>query len=85
MPWNQPGGSDGKDPWGNRNNQDGPPDLDEIVKNLQKKFSSLFGGGKGSGSDTGSGGGDGKSFGLAGVLVVLVLLVGAWLATGIYT
>ena len=47
MPWNQPGGSDGKDPWGNKNNQEGPPDLDEVVKNLQKKFGSLFGGGKG--------------------------------------
>lgn len=85
MPWNQPGGSDGKDPWGNRNNQDGPPDLDEIVKNLQKKFSSIFGRSKGNGSETGSGSGDGKSFGFAGVLVVLVLLAGVWLATGIYT
>jgi len=85
MPWNQPGGSDGKDPWGNRNNQDGPPDLDEIVKNLQKKFSGFFGAGKGSGSKNSSDSGGGKSFGIAGVLVVLVLLVGAWLATGIYT
>ena len=31
MAWNEPGG-DKKDPWGNKNNQDGPPDLDEIVK-----------------------------------------------------
>jgi len=85
MPWNQPGGSDGKDPWGNKNNPDGPPDLDEIVKNLQKKFSGLFGGGSGSGRETGSGSGDGKSFGIAGVLVVLVLLAGVWLATGFYT
>ncbi len=85
MPWNQPGGSDGKDPWGNKNNQDGPPDLDEIVKNLQKKFSGLFGGGRGSGREAGSGSGDGKSFGIAGVLVVLVLLAGVWLATGFYT
>ena len=84
MPWNQPGGSDGKDPWGNKNNQDSPPDLDEIVKNLQKKFGGLFGGGKGSNSTTGSGRG-GKSFGAAGVLVVLVLLAGVWMASGIYT
>ncbi len=84
MPWNQPGGSDGKDPWGNRNNQDGPPDLDEIVKNLQKKFSSFFGGGKSNGNDTGAGGG-GKSFGIIGVLIVLVVLAGIWLATGFYT
>ena len=83
MPWNQPGGSDGKDPWGNKNNQDGPPDLDEVVKNLQKKFSSLFGGGKGSGT-VGSGN-SGKSFGATGVFVVLLLLAGVWLATGFYT
>jgi membrane protease subunit HflK len=83
MPWNQPGGSDGKDPWGNKNNQDGPPDLDEVVRNLQKRFSSLFGGGKGGeGKSRGSGG---SPFGATGILVVLVLLAGVWLATGIYT
>lgn len=55
MAWNEPGGNGGdKDPWntnkGNRGNQ-GPPDLDEVLKNLQKKFGSIFGGkgGKGSG------------------------------------
>jgi len=41
MAWNEPGGSGDKDPWntkrGNRGNQ-GPPDLDEVFKNLQKKF-----------------------------------------------
>jgi len=83
MPWNQPGGSDGKDPWGNKNNPEGPPDLDEIVKNLQKRFSSLFGGGKG--NDTGSSGSGGNSFGAMGVFVVLLLLAGVWLATGFYT
>ncbi len=82
MPWNQPGGSDGKDPWGNKNNQDSPPDLDEIVKNLQKKFSSLFGGGNSNGSKSGDGG---SSFGAAGVLIILVVLAGIWLATGFYT
>jgi membrane protease subunit HflK len=83
MPWNQPGGSDGKDPWGSKNNPDGPPDLDEIVKNIQKKFGRLFGGGNSSGSDTGKDGG--KPFGAVGVLLVLVLLAGIWLATGFYT
>jgi membrane protease subunit HflK len=83
MPWNQPGGSDGKDPWGSKNNPDGPPDLDEIVKNLQKRFSGLFGGGKG--SDTGGSASGGNSFGIVGVFVVLVLLAGVWLATGFYT
>lgn len=83
MPWNQPGGSDGKDPWGNKNNQDGPPDLDEIVKNLQKRFSGLFGGGKKSGEPSSSSGG-GSSMGIFGVGVIALLLLLGWMATGIY-
>ena len=83
MPWNQPGGSDGKDPWGNKNNQDGPPDLDEIVKNLQKRFSGLFGGGKKSGEPSSSSGG-GSSMGILGVGVIALLLLLGWMATGIY-
>lgn len=81
MPWNQPGGSDGKDPWGNRNNQEGPPDLDVIVKNLQKRFSGLFGGGRGGSRGSGSDGGSMGKFG-AGIIVLLLLI--AWMATGIY-
>ena len=42
MPWNEPGKD--KDPWGQRNN-DGPPDLDELFKNLRDKFGGLLGGG----------------------------------------
>ena len=43
MPWNQPGSGDGKDPWGqNKGQQQGPPDLDEIVKNIQNMVMKLF-------------------------------------------
>ncbi len=43
MGWNEPpGGNGGKDPWGKRGN-DGPPDLDEIVKKMQKGLGGLFG------------------------------------------
>jgi len=41
MAWNEPGGNGNKDPWGNNNrgnNNQGPPDLDEVFKNLQKKL-----------------------------------------------
>ena len=41
MAWNEPGSGD-KDPWGNRGN-DGPPDLDEVVRNMQRKLGGLFG------------------------------------------
>ncbi|MBF0255761.1 MAG: protease modulator HflK N-terminal domain-containing protein, partial [Gammaproteobacteria bacterium] len=47
MAWNEPGNN--KDPWGGRPNGDGPPDLDEVVKDLQRKLGGLFGG-KGGGN-----------------------------------
>jgi len=83
MPWNQPGGSDGKDPWGGRSNPNGPPDLDEIVRNLQKRFGGLFGGGRGGGDRPARGSGGG-TFGKFGLGVVAGLLLIAWAATGIY-
>ena len=46
MAWNEPGG--GKDPWGG-NNQGGPPDLDEVFKNVQSKVTNIFGKKKGGG------------------------------------
>ena len=43
MSWNEPGG-DKKDPWSGRNDENGPPDLDAVIKSLQEKLSGLFGG-----------------------------------------
>jgi len=44
MSWNEPsGGNKGKDPWGNRGNGDGPPDLDEIVRKMQESIGGIFG------------------------------------------
>lgn len=79
MAWNEPGGNDKKDPWGggNRGNDQGPPDLDEILSNLQKKFSGIFGG-SGGGSKTS---GKGAGIGLGLIVVVIALL---WAATGFY-
>jgi membrane protease subunit HflK len=83
MAWNEPGGNGDKDPWntnrGNRGNQ-GPPDLDEVFSNLQKKFGSLFGGGKGGRS----GGGKGASAGGFGIGLVVAILLVFWMATGFY-
>lgn len=94
MAWNEPGnngngngsgkGSD-KDPWGGggRRGDQGPPDIDEVIKNLSKKFGSIFGG---SGGGSKSGGGPsarGLSGGLiAGLVVVVVVL---WGFTGFYS
>lgn len=41
MAWNEPGGGN-KDPWGGRGDQ-GPPDLDELVRKMKSRFSGLFG------------------------------------------
>jgi len=73
MSWNEPGGDD-KDPWSGRNQQKGPPDLDEVIQSMQEKLGGLFGGGRGGGS-----GSPMKAFGI----IVLVLLI-IWGLTGIY-
>ncbi|MEN8170039.1 MAG: FtsH protease activity modulator HflK [Pseudomonadota bacterium] len=80
MAWNEPGGSGGKDPWGGRKDEQGPPDLDEVVKKLQDKFNGLFGGGRG-GSRTPSSGG----MGAGGIGIVVVLLAIVWGFSGLYT
>lgn len=81
MAWNEPGNSGDKDPWGQRNKDQGPPDLDEVVKKLQQKFGGLFGGGKSGGSGGSSSFGSG--FGLSGsVIAVLGLIV--WGLSGLY-
>lgn len=80
MAWNEPGnnGRD-NDPWGGgRGGGDqGPPDIDEVIKNLTKKFNSLFGGSRSGGSGgPGSGGGSPISGGLpGGVLAGLIVAI----------
>lgn len=75
MSWNEPGGNK-KDPWSGRDQQEMPPDLDEVMKGLQDKIGKLFGGG-----DPGRGGAE-APLRMAG----LVAAVGAvlWGLTGIY-
>ena len=86
MAWNEPGGSGkDKDPWGGGSGGDnqGPPDLDEVVKKMQDKFGALFGGGGGSGRAKGGGGGGGISS--AGIGLILVVLAAVWGVMGFYT
>lgn len=81
MAWNEPGGSGNKDPWGNRNNQSGPPDLDEVIKKISNKISRLLGGRKSGGN--GAGGSSGSSGSISLGLIAGVLLV-IWFLSGIY-
>jgi len=51
MAWNEPGG-DKKDPWSGKGGDQGPPDLDEVVKKMQDRLGGLFGGKNGSGGSS---------------------------------
>jgi membrane protease subunit HflK len=91
MAWNDSGNSSGsgggsgsgpggnRNPWGKRPQQGGPPDLDQWVRNLQRKLSGLFGGGGGGNRATSSDGGSG-----IGVGIVLLALLAVWGLTGFY-
>jgi membrane protease subunit HflK len=80
MAWNEPGGNPGKrNPWGSNKPEQGPPDLDEVIRNLQRRLSALFGGGTG-GRSTG-GGAPGRSFGLGTIVLALATI---WAFTGLY-
>ena len=81
MAWNQPGGNGGRDPWGDRGSgQSGPPDLDEVLQKLQSRWS-RFMGGRPSG---GFGGGAGFGRGPVGITIIVLVVVLAWFASGIY-
>jgi len=77
MAWNEPG--NGKNPWDRGGGNDGPPDLDKIVRDWQRRFNSLFGG-KGGRRDTGKSDGPG-GMALVGILILIVI---GWMATGLY-
>ncbi len=69
----------GNDPgWGNRNN-DGPPDLDEIMRQLSRKLNNFFG----KSSDNNNQVPEPASNGLA-FLPIVGLIVIIWIATGFY-
>jgi membrane protease subunit HflK len=70
--------------WGKRSNSSGPPDLDEIWRNVNRRMNELFGRRREApdGGDGGGGGGMRLPLGGAGMLVVLVVVI--WLASGFY-
>jgi len=76
MPWNEPG-KDEKNPWQPKKKNDGPPDLEDLLKSFWKKI-----GGNNPQSPS-SGNGNGK--GGLGIGTILIILLGLWALTGIYT
>ncbi len=85
MAWNDSGGNSGgkrNNPWGGGNKpEQGPPDLDEVVRNLQRRLSSLFGGSGGSTRSSGSSSGSGRGFSIGTIALVLIAI---WAFTGLY-
>ncbi len=78
MPWNEPGN---QDPWGKRPKDQGPPDLEELLRKLNARLAGLLGGrstGNGGGP---SGGGKGAAAG-AGLVAAALLVI--WLFSAFY-
>jgi membrane protease subunit HflK len=75
MSWNEPGGSK-KDPWSGRDQQETPPDLEEVMKRLQEKLGGIFG------SGTPGQGGANVPIRAAGLVVAIGLAI--WALTGFY-
>src|SRR5256885_3636696 len=71
--------------WGKKNNE-GPPDLDEILRKLQQKIAGLLGLGRREPAQApGAGGGGGVSAAMGGgVIFIILLIVAVWLASGLY-
>ena len=74
--------------WGRKKGNSGPPDLDELWRNVNKKLNNLFkrkggGGGEGSGGGEGPAGGSPRRYsGGIGLLAGLLLLM--WVSSGFY-
>jgi membrane protease subunit HflK len=73
MAWNDPGKNE--NPWQRRPEQ-GPPDLDEVLRRMQRRLRGLFGGGGPRPAGSGTGGGR-FSFGF-----VILAIVALWVLTG---
>lgn len=67
--------------FGQRNNE-GPPDLDEVLRDLSQKLNNLFGRGSNSGNNNNRPT-DGKGVDVP-VVPILAIIVAIWMATGFY-
>lgn len=89
MAWNEPGGSKDpgkdKDPWGG--DDQGPPDLDEVVRQIQDKLRAMFGikGGGRRPRDGGEGGDGGGRFASLGIGALVLVALALWGISGFYT
>lgn len=68
--------------WGQRNNE-GPPDLDQVMRDLSRKINTLFGKGGGNQSSGKPSMPNGSNVNLP-VLPIIAVIIFIWLATGFY-
>lgn len=71
--------------WGKRGNSSGPPDLDEIWRNVNRRVNNLLGRRGGGDADGGGGGGGFRpALPIGGAALLVALVVVVWLASGFY-
>jgi membrane protease subunit HflK len=72
--------------WGKRggSNNSGPPDLDEIWRNVNRRMNELFGRRREPQDAGGDGGGPGFKLPLGGLGLLVALVIVIWLASGFY-
>lgn len=56
MAWNEPDNAKRNDPWNKNKRDQGPPDLDEMARQIQDKFNNLFKGNQSNKKSSGDGG-----------------------------
>ncbi|PTN12628.1 FtsH protease activity modulator HflK [Nitrosomonas aestuarii] len=69
--------------WGKNKGDSGPPDLDEVLRNVNKKINNIFGSKDGKGGG-GSSGKEPKPHSRGSILVIIGLLLVVWVASGFY-
>jgi membrane protease subunit HflK len=78
MAWNEPGNND-KDPWKKKDDKNqGPPDLDDLLKDIGNKVGGIFGG-------KSSNGGSNKGASSIGIAIALIVGVLVYAFSGFYT
>lgn len=70
--------------WGKKKGADSPPDLDDVLRNVNKKISDIFGKKGGDGGNGGSRGKGPRQHSTGGIVLLIGILVVAWIASGFY-
>jgi membrane protease subunit HflK len=78
MAWNEPGNND-KDPWKKKGDKNqGPPDLDDLLKDIGNKVGGIFGG-------KSSNGGSNKGASSVGIVIAIIVGILVYGFSGFYT